>query len=63
MNLFAYTRTMKKNEPDKALFCRHCKSKEEARKTILNHGMLSAIDYVKYKEKEYTINQVYKWSD
>lgn len=62
MNLFAYTKTMTKNDPDKALFCRHCKNKTEARKEILNHGMLSAIDYVKFKGVEYTINQIYKWS-
>lgn len=61
MNLYAYTKTMKRNDPDKALFCRLCNNKKEAKKEILNHGMLSAIDYVKYKGKEYTINQVYKW--
>ena len=60
MNLFAYTRTMTKNDPDKALFCRQCRNKQEARKEILNHGMLSAIEYVKFKGKEYTIGEVYK---
>lgn len=56
MNLKAYARS---NET--CLFVRCCRSKADARKAILNHGMLASIDYVIFKGKRYTINQIYKW--
>lgn len=55
MNLTAYQRV------GQALFVRSASNKEKAKKIILNHNMLSATDYVVFKNKNYTIGQVYKW--
>lgn len=55
MNLKAF------NNDGTALYCRNCRSKEDARTIILNHGMLAHTEYVMFKNVRYTIGMVYKW--
>lgn len=56
MNLKAYTAS----NTERPLFGSLCKNKAEARRYILNHGMLACVDYVIYKNKRYSIGEVYK---
>lgn len=56
MNLTAYT------YDGKALFSRNLINREQARREVLNHNMLFAIDYVIFKRVRYSIGEVYtKW--
>lgn len=50
------------NEKNEALFFRIVKNKKEARKEILNHGLLAHVSYVLYGTlaKKYSISDVYK---
>ncbi len=38
-----------------------CNNRIEAKKYILNHPKAVLVDYVIYKNKKYTITEVYKW--
>lgn len=60
MNLKCYQKQNLSYE-DRFLFIRNAKNKEEAKRIVLNHGMLGSVDYVIYKNKRYTIKEVYKW--
>lgn len=57
MNLKAYQAGQNNN---RCLFGGIFRNKIEAKKYVLNHGMLAAVDYVIFKGKRYSIGEVYR---
>lgn len=55
MNLHAY------DENQLELFCRNCKNKYEAKRAILNGWKSALVEYVIYKNKRYSIKEIYQW--
>ena len=57
MNLRCYSAS----NTERPIFGGLFQNKTEARKFILNHGMLAMIDFILYRNKRYSIGQIYKW--
>lgn len=55
MNLITY------NDIDLPLFARQCRDKYDAKKMIMNNTLAYKVSYVIFKNKRYTIKEVYKW--
>lgn len=47
------------DEKGDPLFIRFVKDKEEAQKTVLNHGYLARVAWIIYRQHKYTISDVY----
>lgn len=58
MNLKAYSNDEGLELP---LFSRQCNNKEEAKKAIVHNPWAFRVSYVVFKNKKYTMKEVYVW--